>query len=99
MLTKSAAIECGKLGYNIRVNAIFPGTVDTAMFQQITYTKLLEDLKRLHPLGRIAQPIEIAKGVLFLASDDSSFMTGSDLVIDGGMTAGAGGVFLDLPLE
>jgi NAD(P)-dependent dehydrogenase (short-subunit alcohol dehydrogenase family) len=68
------------------------------MFKE-SFDDSINGLKKLHPLGRFAQPIEIARGVLFLASDDSSFMTGSDMVIDGGLTASAGGMLLDLPLE
>tara|TARA_R110002110_G_scaffold68080_2_gene184680 strand:- start:5838 stop:6626 length:789 start_codon:yes stop_codon:yes gene_type:complete len=99
LLSKSVAVECGRKGYRIRINTICPGTVETPMTDKISDTKVLSDLKALYPLKRFAQPIEIAKGVLFLASDDSSYITGSDLVIDGGATAGIGGMLIDLPLE
>ena len=88
ILSKCAAVDCGKAGYNIRVNTLFPGTINTPMSEQFEGTPGWELLKKVMPLGRLGEPIEIARGVLFLASDDSSFMTGSDLVIDGGITAG-----------
>ena len=92
-LTRAAAIECGAKGYNIRVNAIYPGDIETPMIRRAVENgewaqETLDLAMKTIPMGRMAQPIEIAKGVLFLASDDSSYMTGSDLVIDGGHTAG-----------
>ncbi|KJS40803.1 MAG: 3-beta hydroxysteroid dehydrogenase [Rhodospirillaceae bacterium BRH_c57] len=95
MLTKSAATYCGTRGYGIRVNAIHPGLVDTRagveMARMATGAATDEDaialFTQLHPIGRIGKPEEIAKGIVFLASDDSSFMTGSSLVVDGGYTA------------
>jgi NAD(P)-dependent dehydrogenase (short-subunit alcohol dehydrogenase family) len=85
-LTKSLAIQFAKDG--IRCNIIHPGIVDTPL--QAPY--LTDDLRREFasgiPLGRIAQPREIATVALFLASDDSSFMTGAELVVDGGFMAG-----------
>ena len=91
MLTKSVAIECGRLGYDIRVNTIYPGAIDTPMNHiyedEAKNLEAMAEHAKLIPLGRHGQPIEIARGVLFLASDDSSFMTGSALVIDGGYTA------------
>jgi NAD(P)-dependent dehydrogenase (short-subunit alcohol dehydrogenase family) len=86
LLTKDMALELSK--YNIRVNALVPGVVLTPMTEVA-----LEDpdvhamLKSMSAQGRIAAPIEIANGALFLASDESSFMTGADLVIDGGYLA------------
>ena len=99
-MTKSAAIEFAELGYNIRVNSVHPGLIKTEMANQI-YQNWAEagalgthDVKEtenamvdMHPLGRHGQPEDIAKGILFLASDDSSYMTGSELVIDGGFIA------------
>lgn len=83
-MTKTAAIELGPLG--IRVNSVHPGGVDTAMIG-------LTDEARATgfgflPVGRVAEPAEIAKAVLFLASDDSSYCTGTSLLIDGGSLAG-----------
>ena len=90
LLTKALAVDHGRQG--IRVNCICPGDVDTAMLPSdakmrgLPWEKYLEDCKN-RPMGRIGKPEEIAKAVLFLASDDSSFMTGSALVVDGGGTA------------
>ncbi len=91
LLTKSAAAECARLGYNIRINSLHPGGVNTAMANIDSedpddQTALQEFYARV-PMGRCAEPIEIAQGILFLASDESSYMTGSELVIDGGYTA------------
>jgi NAD(P)-dependent dehydrogenase (short-subunit alcohol dehydrogenase family) len=90
LLTKALAIDHGRQG--IRVNCICPGDVDTAMLPSdakmrgLPWEKYLEDCKN-RPMGRIGKPEEIAKAALFLASDDSSFVTGSALVVDGGGTA------------
>lgn len=95
LLSKSAAKEFAALGYPIRVNSIHPGSVDTRMMDSILarYVELgravsMEEQKvaftSRNPLGRMARPAEIAGGVVFLCSDAASFMTGSELVIDGG---------------
>ena len=83
LLTKNVAIQYSQ--QNIRVNSIHPGVINTDMMAGDT--RSAEDWDRLIPLGRFAEPIEVAYGALFLASDESSFMTGSELVIDGGFTA------------
>ena len=78
LFTKSTAIQYAK--DNIRANSVHPGIIETdkeARRERIART----------PIGRIGQPDDVAYGVLFLASDESSFMTGSELVIDGGRTA------------
>jgi len=90
LLTKAMAIDHGRQG--VRVNCICPGDVDTPMLTEDARRRGLEWETYLagcenRPLGRIGTPDEIAKGVLFLASDDSSFMTGATLVVDGGGTA------------
>lgn len=90
LLTKAMAIDHGRQG--IRVNCICPGDVDTPMLPEDARRRGLEWKTYLagcenRPLGRIGTPDEIAKAVLFLASDDSSFMTGASLVVDGGGTA------------
>ena len=85
------AIDHGSQG--IRVNCICPGDVDTPMLvedarqQGMTWEDYLEQASD-RPLERIGKPEEIASAALFLASDDSSFMTGATLVVDGGGTAG-----------
>ena len=83
LLTKNVAIRYADK--NIRVNSIHPGVINTAMMDGDTRSD--EDWDRMIPLGRFAEPIEVAYGALFLASEESSFMTGSELVIDGGFTA------------
>ena len=80
MLVKAAALELGP--EKIRVNAIHPGFVATEMTARFP-----EEHKRAAPLGRSAEPEEIARAALFLASDRSAFMTGAEMVIDGGWTA------------
>ena len=86
LLTKSTAIQYAH--ENIRCNSVHPGPIDTDMIQDsITDpTKLTERMDRL-PMGRFGTAEEVAFGVLYLASDESSFVTGSELVIDGGHTA------------
>lgn len=95
LLTKSVAVYCGNHGYNIRCNSIHPGYIWTPMVRNVvefvedvdTEEALRDMLVEKHPIGRLGVPDDIAKGVLYLASDDSSFVTGSELVIDGGYTA------------
>ena len=84
-LTKSLAIQFAKDG--IRCNIIHPGIVDTPMQAPYLTEALRQEFKAGIPLGRIAHPREIAYVALFLASDESSFMTGAELVVDGGFTA------------
>ncbi|MCH7835878.1 MAG: SDR family oxidoreductase [Chloroflexi bacterium] len=72
----------------VRVNCICPGWIETALTQPLTQAQpLLEWALQGTPMGRLGQPEEIAKAALFLASDDSSFMTGAPLIVDGGWTA------------
>jgi NAD(P)-dependent dehydrogenase (short-subunit alcohol dehydrogenase family) len=92
LFTKSAALHCAKAGYNIRVNSVHPGYIVTPMVEG--YAEASGDaaatrraLEALHPLGHLGEPNDIAYGVLYLASDESKFMTGAELVIDGGYTA------------
>ncbi len=83
IITKTVAMEYATK--NIRINSIHPGVINTDMMGGDT--RSAEDWDRLIPLGRFAEAIEVAYGALFLASDESSFMTGAELVIDGGFTA------------
>lgn len=86
-MTKCAAIELGP--YGIRVNSVHPGGVDTEMSRLPEFGDI--DSEAVYgglPAGRIGQPEEVAKLVLFLASDDSSYCTGSEFLVDGGFTAG-----------
>jgi 3(or 17)beta-hydroxysteroid dehydrogenase len=88
--SRAAAIECSKAGYgyNIRVNSIYPGVIETKMADDL---KLDESKYRTalswHAMGHFGEPQDVAYGVLYLASDESKFLTGSELVIDGGWTA------------
>lgn len=85
-LTKSLAIQFA--GDRIRCNVIHPGIVDTPLQAPYLTPEIRKEFETGIPLGRIAQPREIAYVALFLASDESSFMTGAELVVDGGFTAG-----------
>jgi len=84
-LTQSLASEYGPQG--IRVNAILPGAVDTPMYQQVNNTPEQQAwLTNLHALKRVGKPEEIARSVLYLASDDSAFVTGTASLLDGGLS-------------
>ncbi|SJM70730.1 glucose 1-dehydrogenase [Gulosibacter sp. 10] len=92
IFTKSSALHCAKSGYGIRVNSVHPGYIWTPMVEAVAgeggdVDAGREALVALHPIGRLGRPEEIANGILFLASDEASFVTGSELVIDGGYTA------------
>ena len=91
-------LDFARKGYRIRVNSMHPGTIDTDMGDQVLVTRARnlgtndieaarrQVIERL-PIGRMGTPNDIAKGIVFLASDDAAFMTGAGLVIDGGITA------------
>ena len=92
LLTKSAAMDFARRRYNIRCNSVHPAFTDTHMVRMLiqslgnpekTRDALLKDV----PLRRLAEPDEIASMILYLASDESSFVTGSEMVVDGGLTA------------
>ncbi|MGM8216547.1 SDR family NAD(P)-dependent oxidoreductase [Bacillaceae bacterium W0354] len=85
-ISKAAATAFGRQG--VRVNALFPGIVETPMTQSLSASKdLLGQLIQATPLQRLGQPEDIANAALFLASDESSYITGAELVIDGGFSA------------
>lgn len=85
-LTKQFGIDGAP--HNVRVNAICPGWIDTPLTDPLKmFEPLMQHALQNTPMGRLGQPEEIAKAALFLASDDSSFMTGAHLVVDGGWTA------------
>lgn len=97
LMTKSAALECAEQKLKIRVNSIHPGMIDTDMMRgaasllaKVAGTNLDTERARMakrHPLGRVGRDTDVADAVLFLAGDTSAFMTGSEVVVDGGMTA------------
>lgn len=84
-LTKAAALQLAK--DNIRVNSVHPGAIATPMILQGDSKAVIEEFAKNIPLQRVAEPSEVSKTVLFLASDDSSYSTGSEFIIDGGLTA------------
>jgi len=84
-MTKSAALELAE--YGIRVNSIHPGIIETPMIAQDDVQDSVQALSKKVPLKRLGQPEDITKLVLFLASDDSSYSTGSEFIVDGGVTA------------
>jgi 3alpha(or 20beta)-hydroxysteroid dehydrogenase len=86
-MTKSAALELGRFG--IRVNSVHPGGIDTPMLQLDQVDPSNKDAAYRHqPISRIGQPEEVARLVAFLASEESSYSTGSEFLVEGGMTAG-----------
>ena len=96
--TKSMAIYFGKKKYPIRINQVHPGIIETDMGKQVTEARINQNPKMTKeesyssgimqtPLGRLGTVQEVANTILFLSSDESSFMTGSSLVVDGGLTA------------
>jgi len=85
ILTKNLALDYAK--DNIRVNAVCPGYIKTPLVMNGLPEEMRKQLEALHPLGRMGEPDEVAYCVLFLASDESSFVTGSSLMVDGGYTA------------
>ena len=92
LFTKSAALHVAKSGYGIRVNSVHPSYTWTPMVQQLgdntgDRDAFYEALAQAHPLGRPGKPMDIAYGVLYLASDEAVWVTGSELTIDGGITA------------
>ena len=92
ILTKSAALHCAGQRTGIRVNSIHPGYIWTPMVEKaLQSTASPDEMKRqieaLHPVGHMGEPMDIAYAVLYLASDESKFVTGSALVVDGGYTA------------
>ena len=90
ILTKNLALDYGRLG--IRANAICPGFIETPLFDSVmnaeAFAEQKERIREQHKLGRFGRPDEIAGAAFFLASDDSSFVSGQALAVDGGFTAG-----------
>lgn len=92
-MTKAVAVDCARKGYRIRINSIHPGYTQTSLVARAMATlgdaaeAFAASANAAIPLGRLAEPQEIAGPVLFLASDDASYITGAELVIDGGLVA------------
>jgi NAD(P)-dependent dehydrogenase (short-subunit alcohol dehydrogenase family) len=91
LLTKSIALHCARNGWNIRCNSIHPTFIDTPMLKSLIGDRdeeaTLAKLRRQVPLGRLGEPRDVADAVIYLASDESGFMTGSELKLDGGISA------------
>jgi NAD(P)-dependent dehydrogenase (short-subunit alcohol dehydrogenase family) len=92
LFTKTAALHCAERRYGIRVNSLHPGFADTAMLDEIAEAlgdveTIKAKLAKRQPLGRLAAPEEVARAALYLASDEAAYMTGAELVLDGGFTA------------
>lgn len=91
LLTKSVAVHCARQKTNIRCNSIHPGYMLTAMVRQFIDEigeEEADTLSSMHPLGRMGDSDDIAHMVVYLASDESTFVTGAEMVVDGGYTAG-----------
>ena len=92
LLTKSVALHCARQGYNIRCNSVHPTFIDTPMVRSMIDSaddpaRVERKLARQVPLGHIGEPDDIAWGIVYLASNESKFMTGAEFVVDGGITA------------
>lgn len=93
LMTKSVALYCGMKRYHIRVNSVHPGFIRTELTEKeglargLTLEQYFEEAVRMHPIGYLGQPIDVAFVNLYLASDESKWVTGSEFVIDGGYTA------------
>ncbi|MCI2031680.1 SDR family NAD(P)-dependent oxidoreductase [Limosilactobacillus sp.] len=84
-MTKAVALELAP--YNVRVNSVHPGVVETPMIKQHDNSDEVKAFAKTIPLQRIAKPIDVSKMVAFLASDEADYSTGSEFIVDGGLTA------------
>lgn len=94
--TKSVALYCAESGYPIRCNSVHPAAILTPMWDALLgegegRQKMIEEVESGIPMGRFGEPIDVAYGVLYLASDESKYVTGIELTIDGGILAGSDG--------
>jgi NAD(P)-dependent dehydrogenase (short-subunit alcohol dehydrogenase family) len=91
MLTKSVALHCARQGWDIRCNSVHPTFIRTPLLNDMIGDRnedlVLAKLAKQVPLGRLGEPIDVAQAVVYLASDESRFMTGSELKLDGGISA------------
>ena len=83
-LTKTVAYDCARRGYNIRCNAILPGTIETTLYKTFSEEQRTANARGV-PLGRVGTPGDVAMAVAFLASDDASYITGAQIAVDGGL--------------
>jgi NAD(P)-dependent dehydrogenase (short-subunit alcohol dehydrogenase family) len=90
-LSKSVALHCAKSGKNIRCNSVHPVFIDTPILDGMVGSadrgSVLQKLGRQIPLGKVGQPDDVAYAVLYLASDESQFVTGTEIRVDGGISA------------
>jgi 3(or 17)beta-hydroxysteroid dehydrogenase len=98
--TKSVALYCARKGYNIRCNSIHPAAILTPMWDHTLgegaeRERRIEELSRQIPLGRMGTALDVANAVVYLASDESEYVTGIELVVDGGILAGSAATPLD----
>lgn len=84
-MTKAASRDLSP--YNIRVNSVHPGVIQTPMLEQENVKEQVEKFKKSIPMRRVAQPEDVTNMVIFLSSNESSYSTGSEFIIDGGLTA------------
>ena len=89
MLSKSVAVHCAQAGYNIRCNNLVPGATHTAIIDEAAKTVpgMMDMVAAMSPLNRVGQGADLAGAAVYLASDDAAFVTGSDMLVDGGMLA------------
>ncbi len=95
LMTKAAALECARAGQKVRVNSVHPGIINTSMMTEAAeaiagasgVNDTMERFASFHPMGHMGRDIDIANAVAYLASSRAAFMTGSEMVVDGGMTA------------
>ena len=87
LFTKSTALECAAMGNGVRANSVHPGVIETPMSAQALDEATKLERSKTIPVRRFGQPAEIAAAIVFLASDESSYMTGSEVTVDGGYTA------------